>query len=142
MNNPPPSQTRIYRCWSGMKRRVAERDHCGLYDPWWDFDEFKDWALENGYTDELVLCRNRDKGDYKPDNVRWDTVAANNLENKKSIATPKEWLITCPDGTEEEIEGLRQYCKDKGLSYASMLKNSYPYRRGYSHKGYFISKVN
>ena len=74
------SNTRLYHCWESMKARVRSRIDCELYAPWKSYEVFRDWAVNNGYTKSLILCRNRDSGNYQPDNVRWDTKANNNRE--------------------------------------------------------------
>ena len=73
-------QTRLYSCWQNMKARAKSRDGCNVFVLWDTFPPFKEWAMANGYADDLVLCRNGDTGNYQPDNVRWDTRANNNRE--------------------------------------------------------------
>lgn len=45
------------------------------YDPSWDdFETFRDWALANGYTDELSIDRMNNESGYYPDNCRWTDI--------------------------------------------------------------------
>jgi hypothetical protein len=75
------SHTRIYECWQHMKRRCySPQDKRYNYyggrgitvcDEWLkDFKNFADWALSNGYSDELTLDRIDVNGNYEPLNCR------------------------------------------------------------------------
>lgn len=85
--------TRLNRIWRSMNYRCNNpnhKDHSVYYDrgitvcdEWKnDFKAFYDWAISNGYRDDLSIDRiDNDKG-YSPDNCRWAT-AKEQRENQR-----------------------------------------------------------
>lgn len=79
--------TRLYGLWKAMKRRVAVNKYyknVSICKEWeHDPKAFYDWAITNGYQDDLTLDRIDVKGNYEPNNCRWVTmkVQSNNRRN-------------------------------------------------------------
>lgn len=40
---------------------------------WQDYPRFREWALQNGFKENLKLCRIDRAGNYEPNNCRWLT---------------------------------------------------------------------
>ena len=51
-------------------------------EEWEQFQPFKDWALANGYADNLTLDRVNTNGNYAPNNCRW--VSWKSQQNNRS----------------------------------------------------------
>lgn len=91
--------SRLHTIWSSMKSRCYnEKSRSYKYyggrgiticDKWLhDFQVFFDWAMANGYKDNLSIDRIDPNGNYCPDNCRWITMAEqqrNKRKKEKSI---------------------------------------------------------
>lgn len=75
------SHTRLFNIWCGMRKRCMN-PNCNAYqnyggrgiricNEWMNFSAFREWAIENGYSDELSIDRINVDGDYEPSNCRW-----------------------------------------------------------------------
>lgn len=90
--------TRLYDIWRSMKQRCYNpktnryKKYGGrgitVCDEWKDnFQSFYDWAMSNGYSDDLSIDRIDPNGNYESNNCRWATAKqqANNRTNNNII---------------------------------------------------------
>ena len=75
---------RLYNIWAGMKQRCINPNNSSyssyggkglkVCDEWFsDFKVFQEWALSNGYIDDLSIDRLNNQKGYEPENCRWAT---------------------------------------------------------------------
>lgn len=101
--------TRLYTIWKSMRERCAcpsqnrYQNYGGrgikVCQEWDDYLTFKEWALNNGYDNELTIDRIDVNGNYEPSNCRWVTSKqqSNNKTNNRYITyngetkTMAEW---------------------------------------------------
>lgn len=115
---------RLYNIWNGMKCRCFDTNDPGyrnyggrgitVCDEWTnDYIAFREWALNNGYSDELTIDRIDNNKGYFPDNCQWATVQtqSNNTRVNRHITykgethTFAEWgRIT---GIKDDLIGSR-----------------------------------
>lgn len=90
------SRTRLYSTWREMKRRcynekrVKYKDYGArgiiVCDEWKnDFMNFYNWAMANGYADNLSIDRIDNDGNYEPSNCRWATDEQQMRNQRKTI---------------------------------------------------------
>lgn len=102
--------TRIYGIFNDINRRINDPRRpnysryggagLGIYERWDKrknpnaFPEFYEWAMANGYNDNLSIDRKKRDVGYYPDNCRWvdEFVQANNKTNNKYIYDGEESL--------------------------------------------------
>lgn len=87
-------KTRLYRIWQGIIQRTTNKNNSEYCDyggrgievctEWRsDFESFKKWSYENGYSDNLTIDRIENEKGYSPENCRWIT-QKNNCRNKRN----------------------------------------------------------
>jgi hypothetical protein len=128
------SRTRLYRIWSGMRNRCANPnnqafDHYGgrgirVCAEWQQFEPFRDWALANGYTDDLTIDRIENDGHYEPNNCRWATYAQqgrNQPQNRAVIRSDGKRFALIIDAAREmgcSHSGISAACRGKVKTFA------------------------
>lgn len=107
------SKTRLYRTFKGMMSRCyREKDiHYPAYgargiticDEWLnDRSKFFEWALENGYSDDLTIERiDNDKG-YSPDNCTWITKEMQYKNKRQNIMITYNGKTICAEDWSKE----------------------------------------
>ena len=100
------SKTRLYHEWISMRRRCSSPNNkfaanyylkgISVCPQWEKFEQFRDWALANGYTDSMTIDRiDNDKG-YCPENCRWipfDEQARNKTNNRYIEYKGETWCL-------------------------------------------------
>lgn len=108
----------LYRVWDGMKARCynPKKTYYPIYggrgikmcDEWhYSFEAFRDWAMANGYANNLTIDRIDNNGDYCPENCRWVTIKEQN--NNKSNS---HYLIY-----NGEKKTIAQWAEETGFSF-------------------------
>lgn len=121
--------TRIYKIWEGMKSRCDNPNNSRYKNyggrgityckEWEDFCNFEEWALSNGYEDNLTLDRIDVNGNYEPDNCRWITNKEQQNNKRDNIYIPYKGVT----------KTLAEWSEITGKSYACL---TYRYKAGWS----------
>lgn len=124
--------TRLYMIYRNMIQRCYNPNakHYSRYggrdiiicDEWLnDFDNFKEWAYNNGYFDNLTIDRINNDGNYEPSNCRWVTMQ----EQQYNKSTNR--LLTYNG----ETHSIKEWSKIKNINYSTLLqrlnKNKAPF---------------
>ena len=89
------------RCYNS--KRPAYKNYGGkgvvMCDEWCNsFQNFYDWAMRNGYQDDLTIDRIDSNGNYEPLNCRWITLSENvRLRNADSFIIINGLSLTIHD---------------------------------------------
>ena len=110
------SNKRIKRIFDDMKQRCYNKNRkdyrwygakgIKICDEWFDNPKsFEEWALQNGYQDNLTIDRINENKNYSPDNCRW-------IENKQNAKYKSTTFFINVDG---EIHSGKDWSKILGL---------------------------
>jgi hypothetical protein len=80
------------RCYNSNNVRYYAYGGRGIYicDEWLGSEgyiNFRNWALSNGYRDDLTIDRKDVNGPYCPDNCRWATIQEQNWNKTTTVRT-------------------------------------------------------
>lgn len=90
------SHSRLYNIYSNMKDRCYNKKTSSykryggrgikICQEWLDdFENFKNWALPNGYNDSLTIDRINNNGNYEPSNCRWITSKEQQSNTRRNL---------------------------------------------------------
>jgi hypothetical protein len=96
------ARTGIWKCASEKTKSHYIDRGITVCEEWVIFENFRDWALANGYSDDLQIDREDNEKGYCPENCRWVT-PKENCNNKRNT-------IRLDDGTP-----LAMFCAEVGI---------------------------
>lgn len=134
------SYTNLYRRWRDMKSRCFNPNNCNykhyggrgitVCDEWLDFNNFKVWALNHGYSKELSIDRIDNNGNYEPNNCRWVThnIQCINMRHKNTSG----YVGICKHSLDGawygrlKVNGKVVYTgRSKNIHEAAIMRNKY-----------------
>ncbi len=88
--------TRLYKIWIDMKKRCYNPNQTHFKDyggrgilvcgDWKDnFQAFYDWAMSNGYDDNLTIDRIDNNGIYEPSNCHWVDMKSQSRNTRRNV---------------------------------------------------------
>lgn len=104
--NHQKANTRIYHIWENMKSRCYNENNPRFKNygaknikvciDWKEkFISFYNWAIQNGYEENLSIDRINNNGDYEPNNCRWvDTIIQANNTSRNHYERYKDKNLT------------------------------------------------
>lgn len=132
------SRGRIYRIWNAMNTRCNNphiNQHKDYHDrgisvcaEWKNFKDFYNWAINNGYRDDLSIDRIDNDSGYSPENCRWATPKIQNRNSRRCIKVEYNGEIHCLSEW-EEILGIKKhtlaYIRHLGKNEIDIIKRYY-----------------
>ena len=121
--NTKKSSTRLYSIFYDMKtrcynkKRKTYKNYGGrgiiICDEWLNnFDNFYNWAINNGYKDNLTIDRINVNGNYEPSNCRW-VIMKEQFHNR----TDNVYFIV-----DNKKKCLAELCEEYNMPYQTVRK--------------------
>lgn len=134
------NREKLFGVWCGIRKRCNCKtdshyaDYGGrgisICSDWDDYNEFRSWALSNGYVDGLSIDRINTNGNYEPSNCRWAT-NRDQQNNRRSCI-----YITFNN----ETHTLKEWSRIRNINYSTIYQR---YKLGWSTEellGYIARK--
>lgn len=113
---------RIYNIYYGMKRRCLNKENkdyknygakgITICKEWQeDFLNFYNWAINNGYADNLSIDRIDNNGNYEPNNCRWVTMQ----EQHRNYSQNRNYTIN------NQTRCLTEWCEIYHMKYTTVI---------------------
>lgn len=149
------SRTRLYSIFHDMKGRCYNKNDTTykyygakgvtICEEWLkDQTLFFDWALENGYSDELTIDRREVEGNYEPSNCRWATQLEQNC-NMRMLCTNTSGYVGVSRAKQWKKEYWRAVIsinnKTKTIGYAETKKEALQLRNDFIVKNNLPQKI-
>ena len=118
------SGTRLYGIWNNMIDRCSDKSNIyyggrgiSVCEEWKEsFQNFYEWAMSNGYRDDLTIDRIDNDGNYCPENCRW----ADYFQQANNKNPPYTYI----EKPKVEIDGIRktakEWCEEYGYTTAAI----------------------
>lgn len=139
------SLNNLYQRWNAMKNRCYNPNTCyyknygargiKVCDEWLGedgYNNFKKWALKNGYKKELSLDRIDNNGDYNPNNCRWTTERIQNINKRPSIPNTSGFVGVAKESCSNGYYGYVKINNkvyytgcSKDIVIAAIMRNNY-----------------
>ena len=124
--------SRIYITWQNMNRRCYDEKAVGycyygakgikVCEEWRNsFQTFYDWAMKNGYTDDLTIDRIDSTKDYCPENCRWITLSENVIRASYGRLRYKDKSNWFTQARTKTGLTLREISKELGIAKGTMV---------------------
>lgn len=107
----------LYAVWNTIKQRCNNPNNKSysnyggrgitICDEWYNYDNFYEWSINNGYKHGLEIDRINNSLGYSPDNCRWVTKSVN-ANNKRNV---KQYTIN------GESKSLPEWCREYNINY-------------------------
>lgn len=131
------SGTRLHRIWKGMIQRCHQPTYHGyenyggrgilVCDGWRKFEPFREWAMANGYRDNLSIDRVDNNKGYYPQNCRWATPKTQS-RNRRFVALTSEGRPG-PEVAEENGIPIRTYNVRRSAGWTVDEAATWPHRK-------------
>lgn len=122
--------TRLYEIWKGMRKRCncpyrkEYKDYGAkgirVCAEWDEYPVFREWAMANGYSDDLTIDRIDPQKDYTPQNCMWITKSEQSSNKRNSIK------ITYNGETRTVSQWAEKYGFKRGRLYDLIRRGTNP----------------